>query len=208
MKYDEALPIARKLIELLEPACKPGYCRIAGSLRRLKPEVGDIELVAIPDLRQVPRFGHPRAFTQLDQILSSLELDDDGDLRLHRLLGGDKYQKFWVSIDGGLTWCIQLDLFLVTPPADWGVQYLIRTGPADFSHWIVTPRAHCGGMPDGYHCQEGRILSSDNQTYIPCPEESDFFRFCGLEYMQPNARSPLWRRTVPKSPAGHILQPL
>jgi DNA polymerase/3'-5' exonuclease PolX len=205
MKYEEALPIAEKLVELLIPGCK--RIEIAGSLRRLKPDPADIEIVAIPDQRSArPLFGVPYQSTQLAMILSSLELGDDEEIKLHRCLGGDKYQKFWVSIDCGRTWCIKLDLFLVTPPAEWGVLYLIRTGPADFSHWIVSPQSIGGGMPDGYHVQDGRILTADNKRYHPCPEEIDFFKFCGLDFIEPRSRCPVWRRIAPKRAPGHILQ--
>jgi DNA polymerase/3'-5' exonuclease PolX len=194
MIKDEALPIAQKLVDLLIPGCT--RIEIAGSLRRLKPEVGDIEIVARPDLRPArPLFGIPYQSTQIEMILQSLELGDDEYIRLHRCLGGNKFMQYWVSIDGGRTWCIKLDLFLITPPADWGVIYLIRTGPKEFSHWIVTPKSIGGGMPDGYHCQDGRIMDLQNKFHAPCPEEIDFFKFCGLDYMEPNSRCPVWRRS-------------
>jgi DNA polymerase/3'-5' exonuclease PolX len=199
MKYDEALPIAEKLVELLILGCK--RIEIAGSIRRLKPDPSDIEIVAIPDLLPArPLFGIPYQSTQLGMILSSLELGDDENIKLHRCLGGDKYQKYWVSIDCGRTWCIKLDLFLVTPPAEWGVLYLIRTGPSEFSHWIVTPQSVGGGMPDGYHLEGGRIQDLASRQFIyPCPDEIDFLHFCGLDWIEPKDRHPVWRRQAHKS---------
>jgi DNA polymerase/3'-5' exonuclease PolX len=204
MKYDDALPIAEKLVDLFQPGCK--RIEIAGSIRRLKPDPSDIEIVATPDLRVAtrPLFGIPYQSTQLKMILSSLELGDDDNIKLHRCLGGDKYQKYWVSVDSGRTWCIKLDLFLVTPPADWGIIYLIRTGPADFSHWIVTPRSVGGGMPDCYHLQDGRIMDLANKNYISCPEEIDFLFFSGLDWIEPKDRHPIWRLSARNS----TLQPI
>ncbi len=46
MQLDKALEIAEKTKELLAPYCE--RIEIAGSIRRKKPEVKDIELVAIP----------------------------------------------------------------------------------------------------------------------------------------------------------------
>jgi DNA polymerase/3'-5' exonuclease PolX len=194
MEYDKALPIAERLVDLLQPACK--RIEIAGSLRRQKPDPGDIEIVAVPDLRP-PRllFGSPIYATILDAILASLARGDDDDLLIHLSMNGPKFKQFAISQDGGQHWIIKVDLFLVTPPADWGVLYLIRTGPAEFSHWIVTENMHCGGLPDGFRVEDGRILSMSNE-YIPCPEEIDFLKFCHLAWIEPSQRHPMWQRRI------------
>lgn len=46
MKLDKALEIAERIKELLAPYSE--RIEIAGSIRRKKPEVKDVELVAIP----------------------------------------------------------------------------------------------------------------------------------------------------------------
>ena len=46
MELEKAKAIAEELKSLLEPACEKMV--IAGSIRRQKPEVGDIELLCIP----------------------------------------------------------------------------------------------------------------------------------------------------------------
>lgn len=197
MIYDMALPLAEKLQALLAPGCK--RIEIAGSVRRQKADPGDIELVAIPDMRPPrPLFGYKGCTTTLDFILAGLERGDDEAICLHPILGGPKYKKYWVSLDGGISQCIKLDLFLCTPPSDWGVEFLIRTGPSEFSHWLVSPRYVGGGMPNGYHCEGNRIVAYDDGTYIPCPEEIDLLRFCGLDWIEPKNRIPMWQRPVRK----------
>ncbi|GAF93472.1 unnamed protein product, partial [marine sediment metagenome] len=47
MIYEEAKQIADKYVELLRPMAK--RIEIAGSIRREKPFVGDIEICMIPD---------------------------------------------------------------------------------------------------------------------------------------------------------------
>jgi DNA polymerase/3'-5' exonuclease PolX len=201
MRREEALPIANFLIEYLAPACT--RIEVAGSIRREKPEVGDIEIVAIPDLHQPrPAFGHPIVATQLDGHLSCLELGDDERIQIHTTKNGPKFKQFWVSRDCGQSWAIKVDLFLVTPPADWGVIDVIRTGPAEFSHWIVTQKFLGGGLPSGYMVKDGMVQRSDGE-YIPCPEEIDFLRFCGLDWIEPKDRKPLWR---PFTRSVHIHQ--
>ena len=48
--YSQVLPIAESLVEKLRPACE--RIEIAGSLRREKAMVGDIEIVAVPRLER------------------------------------------------------------------------------------------------------------------------------------------------------------
>ena len=45
MNYSIALSIADYLVGELKEHCLPGYCRIAGGLRREKADVHDIEIV-------------------------------------------------------------------------------------------------------------------------------------------------------------------
>jgi DNA polymerase/3'-5' exonuclease PolX len=194
MEHNLALPIAERMLSLLQPGCK--RIEIAGGLRRQKPDPHDIEIVAVPDLRPPrPIFGCPQYATILDALLASLERGDEDDLLIHLSLNGPKFKQFAISMDGGQHWAIKVDLFLVTAPADWGVLYLIRTGPAEFSQWIVTQKFVGGGLPNGYRVEDGRILSYKNET-IPCPEEIDFLKFCGMDWIAPSIRRPLWQRSL------------
>jgi DNA polymerase/3'-5' exonuclease PolX len=195
MEYDKALPIAEHVVDLLQPGCK--RIEIAGGLRRLKPDPHDIEIVAIPDLRPPRLTFFPVYPTILDAIIASLARGDEDDFLTHLILNGPMMKQFAISQDGGQHWPIKVDLFLVKPPSDWGVLYLIRTGPSDFSHWIVTQKLHGGGLPNGYRVEDGRILSTSNEN-IPCPEEIDFLKFCGLAWIEPSRRHPMWQRPVRK----------
>ena len=166
------LPIAQRLLAALAPYCE--RLELAGSLRRNKPLVGDIELVAIPrrqrDLLGQPLPGH----TLLDGFLT-----DRGVVFAKR---GEKYQQFAY---GSHT----VDLFIATP-ATWGSIYTIRTGSADFSHWLVTPRPHgacpwsvrfgAAGDHPGRLTQAGRLLAT--------PEEADVFNALGLATIDPADR--------------------
>ena len=196
MKHADALTIAQGLVECLRPACT--RIEIAGSIRRGKAEVKDIEIVAIPDLTPVPRpraeFGKPIPKvhkTKLDAILDEMVSE--------RLIcfekNGDKHKKFDFQNH------IYCDLFLVTPPAEWGVQMVIRTGPADFSHWIVTRQRSGGAMLNTHRVQDGAVWlgateekNPDPSTKLSMPEEMDFFRFLGLGWIEPGAREARWKR--------------
>jgi len=197
MRHDSALKVAESLVEYFRPACM--RIEIAGSVRRGKPEVKDIEIVAIPDLSPPPppklEFGKPPPVvyrTLLDMMV--VQMASIGDI--HIMKNGDRYKQIYLKYAG-----ICLDLFLVLPPAQWGVQMVIRTGPADFSHWLVTRKSKGGGLPDDAIVEDGvvgnRIRNEKGfarEGEIPMSEEIDFLKFCGLGWIEPKDRVARWGR--------------
>lgn len=72
-----------------------------------------------------------------------------------------------------------------------GAILAIRTGPADFSHWLMTPRSKGGGMPAYLREKNGalwRIEESGSPTMIATSEESDFFAALGIHWIEPQYR--------------------
>jgi DNA polymerase/3'-5' exonuclease PolX len=191
MNNQDALELAQDMISILKPACT--RIEVAGSIRRGKEDVKDIEIVAIPDLEIKPariplEFGKPvpkQHKTKLDEILT-FQRDHSG---MRFLKWGDKYKKLAFADKD-----IYVDLFLVTPPASWGVQYLIRTGPADFSHWMVTQRRYGGALPNSCRVKDGTVWVEGEKQKYPLPEEEDFFKLCGLEWIEPDQRQARWIR--------------
>lgn len=197
MKYADVLQIAESLVEKFRPACK--RIEIKGSVSRMKSEPNDIEILAIPDLAAPPigkiEFGKPvpkRYKTRIDAIVG--EMDDAGICYIKA--NGEKYKKFWMIKER-----IQVDLFLVTPPAEWGVLSVIRTGPSDFSHWMVTRKSRGGALPDEYIVEDGAVgnrvrgdKGDGRQGVIPMPEEIDFFKLCGMEWIEPSQRVARWTK--------------
>lgn len=156
---------------------------IAGSIRRQRPEVADIELVAIPRIGTARRPGEllPRhvdlldhyAREQLDAGRWQPRLDKNGRPAL-----GDRYKRLLVN-------GVPLDLFATTP-ASWGVILLIRTGPADSSRAMVTPRSKGGRLPDGYRVQDGAIRTVTGAVAIAT--EEDWFTLAGMAFVPPEER--------------------
>jgi DNA polymerase/3'-5' exonuclease PolX len=101
MIASDARDIAERIVTALAPACH--RIEIAGSLRRRRPEVGDIDLVLIPRSRV--------ALEILIRELYGRKPEKSGE---HYLM--------LKSFDG-----IQVDLYLATP-ATWATLLLIRTG--------------------------------------------------------------------------------
>lgn len=216
MKHADALTVAQTMVKYIQPACT--RVAIAGSLSRGKPDVKDIEIVAIPNLTPLPPpravFGQPRPQwhkTMLDKLLFEWCLD--GGMR--PIKSGEKYKQFEIIIPHGTAASdgtvilkesvepirINLDLFLVTPPAEWGVQMVIRTGPAEFSHWCVTRRRNGGALPNMYRVQDGAVWIGDREeknpdpsTKLSMPEEIDFLNLLDLGWIEPGEREARWRK--------------
>jgi len=177
IELSEATIIANKVRSHISPAMD--RIEIAGSVRREKPVVGDIELVAIVADRE-----------KLLQLL------------------GDVGQTIKPSVPGVIPWIpkpdsryirvrlaegMNLDLF-IAKPENWGGLFLMRTGsaagadgnafngftPGCFARW---KKLSGGGrmtdvmptMPDG--------------TQLPVYEEQDFFDLLEMDFVPPVERT-------------------
>jgi len=192
MNLSEASYQARQLLAYLTPACE--RAEIAGSIRRGNADVKDIEIVCIPKPRPRPVFGDARPFkTELDALLYQMSQTHSSQYELKAIKGGDKYKQFLLPKAG-----INLDLFICTPPAQFGVQFVIRTGPADFSQWVVTQRSKGGALPDGYYVKDGAVwrlsLHGEADESIEMPSERDFLEFLGIGWVDPSKRVAKWRQ--------------
>lgn len=177
MEHGAAFFIADELLRTLRSSCE--RIEIAGSIRRAKKDVKDIELIAIP-LFMPDLLGE----TLLDHSLDVFNWASVGVL----VEGKHKMKK--IDLHSG----IRLDLFIVTPPAQWGVQMVIRTGPADFSQWMVTKKSLGGALPDHYFVKDGAVWDGVDGGKFHLPEEKDFFRLCEMKWIEPGQRVARWKR--------------
>ena len=161
MQLDQATAIAERVRAQLVPHCD--RIEIAGSIRRRKADVGDIEIVAIPKPYDVGLFA-----SGIAPIVSAWP-KVRGELPC-------KYTQRTLP-DG-----IALDLFFATAE-NWGLIYAIRTGSADYSHRVLA----CGWVRNGYK-SAGGMLSRDGVA-VPVREERDLFRLAGVPWVEPEARS-------------------
>lgn len=177
MLYEDALRLAQQLREELAPSCE--RIEIAGSVRRRSTHVGDIGLVAVPKMRPGPRadlFGDRPLVSCLDEQLDTMLAG--GRLSRHEAKAwGPRYRR----LRAGDPDHIQVDLFIVLPPAEWGPIFTIRTGPAEFCADLEA-RLHRWGR----RCVDGRVI--ERGVTVPCPEEEDFFRLAGAKLIAPWVR--------------------
>jgi len=160
MLLTEAIPIANKLKSLLEPYCE--RIEIAGSIRREKEIVKDVELVLIP-----------KNANKLFNVLGLHLLKTIGSIRY--LKNGDKYKQFFYL-------GIKIDLFVACPD-NWGYIFAIRTGSAEYSHNTLA----VGWVKKGFKGEDGFLTK--NGAVVPVKEEIDLFNLIGVEYVSPKERN-------------------
>ena len=173
--------VAAKLITHLAPCCK--RIEVAGSIRRRRPMVGDVELLAVPSHRDVhDMFGG--VIAKRDQLDAGVrELLAGGVLSKRRRVDGafagyGQSNKLLVHVASG----IPVDLFSTTAK-NWGMAQAIRTGPADF---VVRMMARFKTLGMRGHASRG-VTASDG-TSLDCPDEEAVFALLGWALPPPARR--------------------
>jgi DNA polymerase/3'-5' exonuclease PolX len=191
--HETALRVARDLVKELRPSCE--RIKIAGSLRRGKPEVHDIELVAVPTLRAVPSGALWGGYETVDLLEARLtELLFGGYVRArpveNRRADGrvDVQTKLGPAFKALIYRGIPVDLFVVRPPAQWGVIFALRTGPGDWNIELVTRCKEIGRRVAGGQVERW-VSASSSWAPMPTPEEAHFFAAIGQPWVEPAERS-------------------
>jgi len=174
LPLEQAEAKAKQIVACLAAACDD--ILVAGSIRRRKAEVKDIEIVARSRFLQRDLFGSPNwdAGTELGLLIDDL-------VRRKALIwdeqvprNGQRYKRLIVvSVQ------TPLDLF-ITDEHNFGNMVAIRTGDADFSQQLVTPLTMRGLMPAGHKQHEGYLWKHANWERVSCPTEAAFFAALGL----------------------------
>lgn len=175
---------------------------IAGSIRRGKGDVKDIEIVAIGrrEVRPVPGSLFESAEVDvfnhwLDAVVAAgkhhaiVKPLKRGDTKSP---WGEKYKRLWVTHDERT---FAVDLFQVTAET-WGAQFAIRTGPAEFTRRVVMKERDGGAMPGGMQQADGRLQVIDQTHWrgdewksLDTPTEAAWFAAIGLPCWPPHERT-------------------
>lgn len=176
MDIDSAVDLSNKIVESARPFCS--RAEVAGSVRRRKENVKDIEIVA-----QV------NDWQGLFSVLSAWgEFIKPGvpDILPWAPKEGARYLRMM------LTSGVKLDMF-ITSPENWGGIFMMRTGsgvgpdgnamkgftPGMFGRWKKVSGG--GKMKGGYP-----TLPDGRQVIVR--EEEEFFRLCGVQFIDPVKR--------------------
>lgn len=174
----EATAIATALLDLLRPGTSE--IMIAGSIRRQKPDVGDIELVALAD---------DRLLKLTDQLLADgvvTKADYGGVTRWGLRFRGMLYQG------------VKCELFIYDHN-NRGFQTWLRSGPGDKNTRVMI---ELGKQKAPYRFKDGYCWYSrhwmknsrdewdaDDKVLIPCPDEATVYRLLGMPFIDPPQRT-------------------
>lgn len=151
---------------------------IAGSMRRRRPDGGDIELLVISKVQR-DLFGGIASYL-LDEAVLALVHKGTLDYRLDgrgiRILGS--LNKLMVHRASR----IPVDIFTTTKE-NWGMALVVRTGSADFNKRLMARFRALGKAGHAY----GGITLRDGSE-LECPTEEIVFREAEWEYIDPEAR--------------------
>jgi DNA polymerase/3'-5' exonuclease PolX len=208
--HRDMLRLAVEAVKLLAPYCT--RIAIAGSIRRGKAMVGDIEIVCQPAEMALP--SGKKGFIHIKQdgvkwICDRLREDGVFEPRLNMSgnpeAWSDRHKRAFYQ-------GAKLDLFIVQPDRSWGYTMLLRTGPGDANGVLVTKlgvRNHDGNLgilPAAYQFREGELWR--NELHIPTPEEKDVFAALDLPYMPPPLRSvEMYQRWAARRPLRSLPTP-
>lgn len=175
----DAIAVARELVAAIAPVCE--RILVAGSLRRRKSEVGDVEIVFIPKCQWVKEglFDMKRVSLADEAILTLLSARI---IRARQNVAGGlawgQKNKLAVHVTSG----IPVDLF-ATRPACWWNYIVCRTGGKDNNVDICMAAQRQGWKFEpygpGFRCLDGR------RPYHRSRSEEDVYEFIGKKYLQP-----------------------
>lgn len=201
LPLEKAKKIAIEIGKRLEPWCEK--INIAGSIRRGKAEVKDIEIVCLPKkvaTGQVDIFTNAAqeatVHAEFVRIVNSLG-------RVIKGKPDGRYMQIEVDNKLGGVKTVMLDLFM-PQPHDYFRQYAIRTGSADYSSKIITAgwiKQGWRGTEDGLRLEEQCVGNAgpdgkvkwrcvfENPVLPPVwQSEQEFFDWINVPMVPPNLR--------------------
>lgn len=198
MELNEATKIAVEIWKRMKDLCEPQCCKIAGSIRRERPDARDIEIVALPKVLPVKDLfdkitGYVRTKEWVELVYSlgdAVKGNPNGKYTQINLRDHD----------------IKLDLFM--PDADdYWRQFVIRTGSVDWvkrhisggwskDGWCGTKdgglmrKSQCVGLTlaSGHVIWRSNVPESQKMKPPVWKSEIEFFEWLKLHYVEPKHR--------------------
>lgn len=164
MEYQKAYNIATEIVDKLRPVCS--RIEIAGSIRRKRPYVNDIDIVLI--------LANQGAFLNAIRDLGVIKSGAGKLIRLDMKNG--------VGVD-----------FYIATPETWATLLLIRTGSKDHNIKLCVQARRQGMIlhADGRGLVRPKVEEprpKDDEP-VKCDTEEDIFKALGLPYKKPEERN-------------------
>jgi hypothetical protein len=186
----------------IEEAAREGV-EVVGSIRRRRPDIGDIEIIA-----PLPRAADPekvqssedRLFRELNLCVSNPWVDSSGSLFA---AAPDTSRAFGTAVRGlkpGFKACslrlaaygveVGLDVFRYDA-LNAGWVKLCRTGPSEFGQWFLGRWKERQGIPVGDPARKASVdgyLVDARGSVVPVASEEEAFRLIGANVVPPERR--------------------
>ena len=176
-----AIGVAHELCVALEPVTL--RLSVAGSLRRGRADVGDVEILYVPqfEARRIDLFQEAPvdlAAERIEQLVAGGTLAKRQNARGSTSWG--EKNRLAVHVASG----IPVDLFAATE-ANWWNYLVCRTGPAEQNVAICKAAIARGWKWQPYGAGFTRL---DGSSEVGMLSEREVFEFVGLPYLQPRQR--------------------
>jgi len=158
LRLEEASVLAHDIVEAIKHLCDPGKIEVAGSIRRQRPEVNDIDIVLIPQEWMWQNIAHV-----LKHRLGATRKESGPELVRLMMQG------------------VQVDLYRARPKT-WGVLLLIRTGSIQHNIKLCSHARSIGVMLSAAQgvLKDGKVIASRT--------EEEIFAALGIPYVEPKDR--------------------
>lgn len=180
----EAVAVAKEFCDALKRGCE--RLIVAGSLRRRRLEVGDVEILYIPKMRTVElpaeNLFDPPGTAQIDEVDAYLDwLLEQGVIRQRLNVNGGtawgEKNKLAVHVGSG----IPVDFFATTEGC-WFNYLVCRTGGQETNVRIASAAKAKGWRWNPYEAGFSHLGSGE---HFDVKSERDVFEFVGLPYREP-----------------------
>jgi DNA polymerase/3'-5' exonuclease PolX len=166
----KASQIAKDFISLIADVTS---AEAGGSIRRKKPLVGDIEIIALPDDRRV-------LLARLDRLVL------DGTFR--KATYGNTLNHRWGETYRGVMFeGMKVEVFCATPE-NYGYIRWLRTGPGDANTHVMT-RMMQTNWPVRFREGSAWHIEGEVSHKLDASSEVYIFSYLGIDYVKPEERS-------------------
>lgn len=180
----QALAVAEELLAELCDSC--WRIVVAGSLRRGKETVNDVEILFVPAIENLPDpadlFGQSIPVNLAERAIAALEASGRLSRRKNKdgVVGWGSLNKLAVHVASG----IPVDLFATTEE-NWWVSLVVRTGSLE-----TNLRLTQGARERGYTllAYGPGIKNLATGQITPAYSEEDLFNLCGVPFAEPEDR--------------------